>query len=408
MSWKPILTNEPKERAIEAVRTIADALSSENLLQKNIGASYSGGHSGIALFYGYLAVTGLVSGAGRIAEAHLEKAMEEAIKYTSTLGFFGGLAGVAWSRQHLERLLMKEIDLEVYEEVDGAIADAVSRSPWPWEYDLIYGLGGITCYILDHPRRSFSEKIINQIIERLVEKSIRTDYGITWLTDPRLMISRTRERYPAGYFDLGVAHGVAGLIGVLSRVHRMGYAKHRSKQLLESAVRWILGNRRETVGGSTFGYFATDKERSCRSAWCYGDPGVSFTLLSAARALGEPNWELESIAIARKDCGRPDAEKGVVDAGLCHGSAGLGHLYNRMYQDTGAEVFGTAARNWLCRTLDLRCKDRVFGGYPSWWPETREWQPDPGFLTGAAGVGLALLAAVSAAEPSWDRPMLLS
>ncbi len=408
MNWKPILTDELKERAIEAVRTIADALSSESLLTSNIGASYSGGHSGIALFYGYLAVAGLASGAGRMAEAHLEKAMEEAMRYTSTLGFFGGLAGVAWSSQHIERLLMKGIDLEVYEEVDGAIADAVSRSPWPWEYDLIYGLGGIACYILDHPRRSFAEKIISQIVDRLIEKATRTDEGITWFTDPRLMISRTRERYPNGYFDLGVAHGVAGLIGVLSRVHRMGYAMHRTRHLLESAIGWILLNKRGTAGGSTFSYFTTDKETSCRSAWCYGDPGVSFTLLSAARALGELKWELESIAIARKDCGRPDAEKGVVDAGLCHGSAGLGHLYNRLYQATGEEVFGKAARNWLCRTLDLRRKDRDFGGYPSWWPETREWHPDPGFLTGAAGVGLALLAAVSAAEPSWDRPMLLS
>jgi hypothetical protein len=33
---------------------------------------------------------------------------------------------------------------------------------------------------------------------------------------------------------------------------------------------------------------------------------------------------------------------------------------------------------------------------------------DPGILTGAAGVALALLAAATPIEPSWDRMLLVS
>ncbi|MBI3726400.1 hypothetical protein HY251_20940, partial [bacterium] len=33
---------------------------------------------------------------------------------------------------------------------------------------------------------------------------------------------------------------------------------------------------------------------------------------------------------------------------------------------------------------------------------------DPGFLTGASGIGLALLAASTDLEPAWDRLLLLS
>ena len=33
---------------------------------------------------------------------------------------------------------------------------------------------------------------------------------------------------------------------------------------------------------------------------------------------------------------------------------------------------------------------------------------EPGFLTGAAGIALALLAAVSDVEPAWDRVLLVS
>src|SRR3989442_1101734 len=36
------------------------------------------------------------------------------------------------------------------------------------------------------------------------------------------------------------------------------------------------------------------------------------------------------------------------------------------------------------------------------------WRPAAGFLTGAAGIGLALLAATSDIAPAWDRALLIS
>jgi hypothetical protein len=52
------------------------------------------------------------------------------------------------------------------------------------------------------------------------------------------------------------------------------------------------------------------------------------------------------------------------------------------------------------------------GGYLVWTsdgqPNTSKWTGDPGFLVGSAGIGLALLAAVSDVEPAWDRVLLTS
>jgi hypothetical protein len=36
------------------------------------------------------------------------------------------------------------------------------------------------------------------------------------------------------------------------------------------------------------------------------------------------------------------------------------------------------------------------------------WSEETGFLTGAAGIGLMLLAALTPVEPEWDRVLLLS
>jgi len=63
-----------------------------------------------------------------------------------------------------------------------------------------------------------------------------------------------------------------------------------------------------------------------------------------------------------------------------------------MHQTTGDPALGDLARTWVATTLDLGAQSL----------------PDAGFLTGAAGVGLALLAATGDREPTWDRFLLLS
>jgi hypothetical protein len=58
----------------------------------------------------------------------------------------------------------------------------------------------------------------------------------------------------------------------------------------------------------------------------------------------------------------------------------------------------------------MRRPGRGIGGYEAWLPGAggQNWAADPGLLTGAAGIALALLAAVTPLEPAWDRVLLLA
>jgi lantibiotic biosynthesis protein len=85
----------------------------------------------------------------------------------------------------------------------------------------------------------------------------------------------------------------------------------------------------------------------------------------------------------------------VNEPGLCHGAAGLMHIFNRIYQATGQSVFRDAALRWLDDTLAL-CD----------FPAGNRWQESCGLLNGAAGIALALLAVVGDREPRWDRILL--
>ena len=56
---------------------------------------------------------------------------------------------------------------------------------------------------------------------------------------------------------------------------------------------------------------------------------------------------------------------------------------------------------WFRRTLAFRRPGRGIAGF------TAHDGADRSLLTGAAGIGLALLAASTAVEPAWDRILLL-
>jgi hypothetical protein len=138
-------------------------------------------------------------------------------------------------------------------------------------------------------------------------------------------------------------------------------------------------------------------------------------LLSAADSFGRDDWKREALAIARVAARRSREDTQVKDAGLCHGSTGIAHLFNRMAQASGDDELCGAAERWYRIALDMRRPGEGLAGLLSWVDVMEngkfvggEWKTEPGFLSGVAGTGLALLAAVTDFEPLWDRVLLVS
>ena len=406
MPWKPICRGSLRQQLFESVQDIARGLRESEADLEDV--SYSGGKSGVALFFAYLASACGDAEAAACSARLMEQALETAGESVRTVGFFGGLSGIGWSYRHIHQLLHGRPAAEdVTADLDDLIAELVAVGPWPWEYDLIYGLAGIGAYALDHPNRAWRESVIGKILDRLEESAQRFDHGIAWLNRPELMVEVDAERYPQGRFDMGLAHGTAGVVGFLGQICKAGGFGDRARAMLSDAIAWLLSSRRPEGGGSVFPVFFGELA-SCRSAWCYGDPGTAAALFRAGEGARGSAWESAALDIARRDCFRPFEDCGVVDAGLCHGSAGLAHLYARFFQATGERVFLAAATRWLRETLAMRQAGEGLGGYSSWWPLAGEWRTAPGLLTGVAGIGLALIAATTSVEPGWDRPLLLS
>jgi lantibiotic modifying enzyme len=382
------------KRARNASREISEVL----LNWPTSDPSLAGGAAGIALFLAYQQKVEPDAERHRRIQALLERAVEEVATTAMTPSFFAGFSGVAWVVEHL---LQSDVDLN--QQIDSVMLELVSRSPWLHDYDLVNGLVGFGVYALERLPRPTAVRLLEQVTVRL-EELAKTVTSV-WKTAPELIPESKRSSWPDGHYNLGIAHGIPGAIALLAETHAAGLLKERIAALLRGAIGWLLRQKRSD-GDSSFASALADERpaQTARSAWCYGDPGIAVTLFAAARALKDSNVEAEAIAIGERAAQRPFQSAGVIDSALCHGSAGLGHIFNRLFQATGVEAFRQEARSWFERTLDWRSPGNGISGFQSWTGET--WVADPGLLNGAAGIGLALLAATTAIEPTWDRLLL--
>jgi lantibiotic modifying enzyme len=413
--WRPILDGAVREQALDAVADIAEAIAQDSTFAAADGG-LPDGHAGISLLYAYLEKAHPRCGAAQLASRRISAAIDFLAEVEMPPALYGGYSGTAWAAAHRPRCasaLPCEHDDEQFEAIDAALLEALSNRPWPGHYDLISGLVGIGVYLLSRLPSPIAASALRLIIEHLDEAAEVRAEGVAWLTPPELLPPHRRMLSPGGEYDLGVAHGAPGAIAMLAQACAAGVEAQRARPLVEGAVAWLLAQRIPDSPGAQFGYDVRPGEPivSARSAWCYGDPGVAAVLWLAATCMNRQDWAREAIDMAVAAAALSEEETRVKDAGLCHGAAGLAHIYNRLHQASGEPRLAEAAKFWFERTLAYRVTGAGVGGYLAW-----ETTPDgagafrerQGFLEGAAGIGLALLAAAAPVEPAWDQALLLS
>lgn len=430
MNWKPLLAGPLGDQARETVDTLADAVLTtpgwmpESLTETGRVSWQSGiaaGAAGQSLFFAYLALDRALDQEGSEAEPTgtdpadialdlLDRATEGLAIAPMGEGLFTGFAGIAWANDHLRGRIYESEGDEANREIDEALIQLLSTPRPRAEYDLINGLVGVGAYALEGLPRPTAVQVLELVIDRLAEKAERGPEGAAWFNPPEIIPAFQSEAYPKGLYNLGASHGMAGVVGVLGAACRAGVAVDRARPLLEETMAWLLKRRQPSGELFCFPHFfhPESEPQLSRIAWCYGDPGMAATLLVAARGTGNSEWERAAIETALSAASRAEDRSRVKDAGLCHGAAGVAHLFNRMYQATGEERLAEAARFWYEWVLRFRQEEGV-AGFRAWTSDGaggQDWRSDAGFLEGAAGIGLALLGAISPVDPEWDRLLL--
>jgi hypothetical protein len=361
MEWAPILDGDLAERGWRIVRTVADALARADEPPADL-----------ALFWAYAAAALEDPDSAARAAVACEQFAASLRRPQHGIGIIDGLAHTGW----VAAQLVDGAD-DALAEIDRVLLDVLG-APWTRNYDLINGLVGLAVYFLAREH----DPALARIVEHLEATAERTPTGTTWHTPAAWNLNV--DLHPDGHYNCGLAHGVPGVISVLSKIAARGHAA--AAALRDDALRWL----RAQIDGVSVPSFAGG--HPARTAWCYGAPGVALALWHA----GDTTSPIVSGWLPR-----PGTH--VVDTGFCHGAAGLAHIANRMFHASGDPRYRDAARAWLAWTLDQHRPGEGIGGFvmASPAPPARI-----DLLDGTIGVGLVLLAGLTPIEPAWDSMFL--
>lgn len=415
MSWDSIFSSEDsdfsevKETVLFIASTLRDGLQESVYLDsKHHVFSLSEGYLGVALFFAYVGKV-LDSSYLELVPSIMDRVLQNVSRNFIGWSLFDGISGVGWILGHLHKEFAGSSRLML--QYDSIIERGLTD--WQGSFDLVSGLVGLGICELERFPEGNSGHNLEMIVRRLSKFSERTEHGIAWPTYADMLPPEVRVRRPEKYFDVGVAHGTPGIIAFLGQVYHVDIAKPMVEELLNGTLEWLFQHRLRKDLRSQFPYFVTIDGiiSPARAAWCYGDPGIATVLLNAAQNMINPDLQTKATEIALKASQRPVELCEVVDAGFCHGAAGLGHLYSRMYNYTGAQSLRDVAKLWYRQALAFRNLETGVGGFSAWQMSDNgeyKWSSNPWLLEGAAGIGLSIMSSISPIEPSWDRMFLLS
>lgn len=343
---------------------------------------------------------------------NLEKEIVKEINNVSNLKdctFCSGLAGFGW---YLTYLIENEvIDYKDVEDIVLEIDTLMYKSTIDFfknnNHDFLHGGLGCAYYLINRAKYNPNVKNdLNDIINNLLDISHLTEKGYRYWNESSFIKDKTNM------VNLGLAHGQASKIVFFSKIFESKlFDEVFIKEILLSAVDYLLSYKRDNSCMALFPNYAEDNpDKFYRLSWCYSDLGISIALWQAGLALQDKGIKQEAVEICLHTTKRKTPkETGVVDAGICHGTAGIAHIYNRMYRSTKKIEFKEATNYWINETLKMSKFSDGLAGYKTYrTPEFGGWQNRYGLLDGIAGIGLVLKSYVDDDEPTWDSCLLLS
>ena len=386
MTWTPIVD---RARVAPVLTDIAAAVDGHPRAHHSELADY-------VVLRSYLDSDGAVPDPEGASGDALAAAVEDLATAGGAPGLYGGAARVGWTVAHHSE---GDDAATVCDAIDAAILHRLTA--WSGDYDLISGHVGIVAYALE--RGDAGKPVARAALAGLAEVMARG-----WLTPPELLPPHQLAEAPVGYVNLGLAHGLPGVVAITAQLIARDVEADLARAVFDSALRRTLDSSPPGGPARFAPWQPMSYPASPRLAWCYGDLGAAAALIGAGLAADHAEARDQGVALALHCATRSYDEARITDAGICHGAAGIAHLFNRMAQATGEPALRDAAVRWIDHTLAIR-SELPLAGFPANEPEPGgqiKLLPNASLLTGATGVALVLHAASSEIEPSWDRLLL--
>jgi len=255
------------------------------------------------------------------------------------------------------------------------------------EYDLFTGLIGLGIYFLEIKKFDTVAKIVSYI-DHLKHEKNESFFWIDHIVKEDNII------------DLGLAHGQPSIISFLVECYHKGCEKETCKRLINGSVNFLKelyeqNKDSEFIFPSKLNIATGETQLSERLAWCYGDLGVTISIWKAYTVLQDEELKtmchsiiLNSSKIKANRSGVFYSQKNkCIDTGICHGTSGISHIFNKFYRIFQDQELKAAHDYWMSLTLEQLEKGVKF----PYDLKNDMWVEHTGLLEGISGVGMVLL-----------------
>ena len=402
--------NQSKRIILEQKLSEIDQVIRENYpTQSDIGLLT--GLPGLALFQFYYAKYLNNQMHSNIGVDIITKALELINEGNNFPTFCGGIAGFGWVYDHIEQEKLAEAEADqLLTSFDTYMHQVMVKDFNEKNYDFLHGGIGYGFYFLNRFKntkepllKKYYQKIIMEFIDLL--EGLAEEAGSNKLKWLSTIIKDADEK---GY-NFSLSHGMSSIIGILTKFHEIEVFRKRTESILKSAISFIRDFKNEN-GNSIFPSYASlnkTVKKSSRLAWCYGDLGIGIRFWFAAKTLKDKELEGFAILMLKHSALRTDPKDTLVlDAGICHGSFGNAQIFNRIYRETGNQVFKTATHFWINDGLNKATFKDGLTGFKQ-WNGTKFINEIP-LLEGISGIGLVVLDYLSIENNTWDECLMIS
>ncbi|NGX37298.1 MAG: Nisin biosynthesis protein NisC [Chlamydiae bacterium] len=407
--------------------------------------SLSHGYPGILLFFATLDDCYPNERWDEMSHQYVLK-IKEAIEAegVSDPSLFGGLAGIcvaidrASKRKTRYLRLLTTLNQHLIKQINAFLFPTLREKirlglPARMEfYDLISGISGIGAYLITQTDSAEAFDCLKELLSLAIGLTRDIQIGSHcipgWYVPSHYQfLEKDRLEYPKGNFNLGMAHGVTGMLALLSTAQIQGISIQGQKEAIEKISAWIIAKKQvdaEHIYWPTRVNFEEEMDEKSSSsqqapaAWCYGSAGIARCLYLAAKALNDKAVKDLSVSAFQSVFTRAPGSWILRAPSFCHGNAGVLTLATMMAHDTGSDEL----KGWIPKIrqqiLSAYHPDFHFG-FKDLEPIFKENftlnQDEPfkmvqvekaGLLDGVSGILLSLLSSVDY-QTSWTLPFML-
>ena len=403
---EPVITKQSLFLQVRSkIEEIAETLNNVNVNKLSPGLMT--GKAGLVLFLVYHARIFRNDESANYAYSLINSIIDDINNKQVALTFSDGLAGIGWLLLHLQRYDMIEFNEEDLAGIDGLLSKIMEKDLKEGNYDFLHGGIGYGMYFLERHQQTKNPGYLSKVAE-LLELICQTDSNSNKWWDTEIHLS---DQVVKG-INLGLAHGLPGIISYLSKVNREGISPALTGTLISGGCNYILSRKQDNnVYRSRYpSWVQKGIPGTSRLAWCYGDPGIGIAFMHAFESLKIESWKKEYLEIFDICMSRRSMEDDYVyDAGLCHGSAGLAQIFNRAFQISKLESYRETSEFWIRKTLEMATHQEGLAGFSAYRSSSYgDWANEPGLLEGIAGIGLSLITSISNEDAWWDKCLLIS